>query len=899
MTLTGDGSYNVLDTADAIEAEVTDTEAGVLDDADRISTYDVLTLTVAELKQLADEDTDLISSLDIVDSAQNIMAEVGSAGLGALGSGTIMSVQTDDGSELTLTVAQMQALSDASVQVLNGLNVSDTATAVLGHADYATASAVHAEAVTVDEAVNLFNGGLMAEISYSMADVSLADLTLEQAQAVSQSTNRSLDDVSVTDTATTINDQGSFLTAQTLRLEKPEGSEVWAGVTVMQGDSGTDLVANGEPVTMRVYAEDAGTLTLKLETSNPGVFVEVPQSVSAGLNELSFDVSTAPDGIVKAVVFPDLGAEGAGQTYYINDISFPGGVFVHFPEGVPTMAAPAASAVTSLTLYGDDANVAVADFNPNWGEGSTLVPAADVEASVGDVLKMSNLSYQGIQLDGSVDTTGLKSLHLDLWSAGEGTVKLFLISPGPSQAAVTLDVQGGMWNSFDIDLNAYNGVDLSNVIQLMFDKGGDGGLTEFYIDNLMFTDNDPSYALPALAPDALPDGPAPDPSYYGPAMEGDAAPLVLYGDTGVNVNVQDFNPNWGEDSQLIQSLELYADSGATALHMSNLSFQGIQISGGDQPALDVSGHNSLHIDMWSATDGHVDLFLVSGDWPNNAETSVKLEVSAGSWNSFNIDLGAYADAVDLTNVTQMKFDKGDSGLSEFYIDNLLFSSAQPDYALPVQGPVVESYLIDVTFITGSDAEAFGGAAIEHTIVVRPELVTAVADSTDLTSLGDLEKFADRIDLDGQDVSLTVEQAGLEVIGGGSFNVVDGADRIADELSADSAGVIDAASNVFTTDGELVLTVAEFKQLMDEDTTLASSYSISDTADNIEAEIAGDGTSVGVLGGAQSVGATDETITTTVAGANALLGATTVLGGYAVDDSHISIQSAFDDGLEES
>ena len=289
-----------------------------------------------------------------------------------------------------------------------------------------------------------------------------------------------------------------------------------------------------------------------------------------------------------------------------------------------------------LTLYGEGANVAVADFNPNWGE-VTLVPAADVEASVGDVLKMSNLSYQGIQLDGSVDTTGLKSLHLDLWSAGEGTVKLFLISPGPSQAAVTLDVQGGMWNSFDIDLNAYNGVDLSNVIQLMFDKGGDGGLTEFYIDNLMLTDNDLSYALPALAPDALPDGLAPDLSYYGPEMEGDAAPLVLYGDTGVNVNVQDFNPDWGEGSQLIQSFELYAESGATALHMSNLSFQGIQIAGGDQPALDVSDHNSLHIDMWSATDGHVDLFLVSGDWPNNAETSVKLEVSAGSWNSFNID----------------------------------------------------------------------------------------------------------------------------------------------------------------------------------------------------------------------------------------------------------------------
>ena len=49
-----------------------------------------------------------------------------------------------------------------------------------------------------------------------------------------------------------------------------------------------------------------------------------------------------------------------------------------------------------------------------------------------------------------------------------------------------------MWNSFDIDLTHTTG-STSNVIQLMFDKGGDDGLTEFYIDNLMFTDNDPSY----------------------------------------------------------------------------------------------------------------------------------------------------------------------------------------------------------------------------------------------------------------------------------------------------------------------------------------------------------------------------------------------------------------------
>ena len=60
-----------------------------------------------------------------------------------------------------------------------------------------------------------------------------------------------------------------------------------------------------------------GTLTLKLETGNPGLSnVEIPQSVTAGLNQLVGDVSTAPDGIVKAVVFPDLGAEGRRRRRY-------------------------------------------------------------------------------------------------------------------------------------------------------------------------------------------------------------------------------------------------------------------------------------------------------------------------------------------------------------------------------------------------------------------------------------------------------------------------------------------------------------------------------------------------------------------------------------------------------
>ena len=74
-----------------------------------------------------------------------------------------------------------------------------------------------------------------------------------------------------------------------------------------------------------------------------------------------------------------------------------------------------------------------------------------------------------------------------------------------------------------------------------------------------------------------------------------------------------------------------------------------------------------------------------------------------------------------------------------------------------------------------------------------------------------------------------------------------------------------------------------------------SYSISDTADNIQAETSGDGTSVGVLGGAP-VEATDESADHCGRRKRAVRSHYGP-GGYAVDDSHFD-QSAFDDGLEE-
>jgi hypothetical protein len=115
-----------------------------------------------------------------------------------------------------------------------------------------------------------------------------------------------------------------------LKIVKPAGAEVWAGVAIAEGGpEGTDFtVDNSQAVTMKVYAEQAGELMLKLEQKNPDVFVELKEAVVQGWQTVSFDVSSAPDNVVTAAVFPDLGVAGSGQTYLIDEVTFPSSIFL-------------------------------------------------------------------------------------------------------------------------------------------------------------------------------------------------------------------------------------------------------------------------------------------------------------------------------------------------------------------------------------------------------------------------------------------------------------------------------------------------------------------------------------------------------------------------------------------
>ena len=130
--------------------------------------------------------------------------------------------------------------------------------------------------------------------------------------------------------------------------------------------------------------------------------------------------------------------------------------------------------------------------------------------------------------------------------------------------------------------------------------------------------------------------------------------------------IDDVNPSWGQSGSA--EIEVHPQAGAV-LKVNGMNYQGMTMT-----ATDVSGKTS-YIDLWSVTAGTVRLFLINTD---GGEAGFNLDVTADTWNSFDIDLDAFGTVPDVA-IHQLKFDNsegsigaGVTGLTDFYVDNLYF-----------------------------------------------------------------------------------------------------------------------------------------------------------------------------------------------------------------------------------
>lgn len=152
----------------------------------------------------------------------------------------------------------------------------------------------------------------------------------------------------------------------------------------------------------------------------------------------------------------------------------------------PTVSAPTPPARTTakvISIFSDAyTNVAGTDFNPFWSQ-STVV--STIKIGEDNVLKYANLNYQGTQLTGQVNALTMNRLHVDVWTSDATLFQITPISPGPKEKLVSATpLVLNQWNSFDIDLSLFTGVNFAEIFQ--FKVVGNGTV---YIDNLYFYDN--------------------------------------------------------------------------------------------------------------------------------------------------------------------------------------------------------------------------------------------------------------------------------------------------------------------------------------------------------------------------------------------------------------------------
>ena len=162
---------------------------------------------------------------------------------------------------------------------------------------------------------------------------------------------------------------------------------------------------------------------------------------------------------------------------------------VYAQPSIPAATPPSRNTSDVVSIYGSAyTNVDSTDFFPGWGQ-TTLI--TEFYVGTDTMIKYSNFNYEGIQLIRGLDVSNMTKLHFDFWSANCTAFEVSLIntSPAPTvEQAFTVTPTLGGWNSFDIDLSAYNNIALHNIGQIKLVStpfGGTPGPT-VYLDNIYF-----------------------------------------------------------------------------------------------------------------------------------------------------------------------------------------------------------------------------------------------------------------------------------------------------------------------------------------------------------------------------------------------------------------------------
>lgn len=118
-----------------------------------------------------------------------------------------------------------------------------------------------------------------------------------------------------------------------------------------------------------------------------------------------------------------------------------------------------------------------------------------------NTLKCSNFNYVGIEFGGpEIDATDMEYLHLDIYPLSSFTINVYPICRNNDESVndqlkKPINLIANQWNSIDIPMSDFVGLNASRIFQFKFDNGK--GET-FYLDNLYFYKNGSSNGISSI-----------------------------------------------------------------------------------------------------------------------------------------------------------------------------------------------------------------------------------------------------------------------------------------------------------------------------------------------------------------------------------------------------------------
>lgn len=271
--------------------------------------------------------------------------------------------------------------------------------------------------------------------------------------------------------------------AKVAKLNKSNGSEVWAGSFIELG-APIDF-STLTKIKMKVWSPQAGiTVKMKLENlANPNINteVDVTNTVSNGWEELTFNFAGVnnANNYQRLVVFFNFGNAGTGLDYYFDDLELTSGAAV---VSLPLTFQNAALTYTFTGFGGANAQV-INNPQSNGINTSTKVGALTKDAG--------SQTWAGsfIELGAPINFAGMQKIKMKVWSPQAGiVVKMKLEKLSDPNTNIERDATTTVSNGWEELTYDFAGVVNANNYQrvvVFFGFGVAGTGATYYFDDIV------------------------------------------------------------------------------------------------------------------------------------------------------------------------------------------------------------------------------------------------------------------------------------------------------------------------------------------------------------------------------------------------------------------------------